>query len=309
MQWGHIKTLFILSFLILNIYLLVQFVDRQQNSADMGVLDSGNENASYEELFEQENITITADLNQDQAETNYINVSEKEFTDEEVGQLNNISGLDATLVDDNFILAQFEEPLSLPANLTKNSVSDLVAPYLLYPEQYTYWAWDEEANVFMYFQQKDNKPIYYNQNALLLFYVNDKNEITHYTQTMLGDVEKQGNTEEIISPIKAIGSLYDRGSLTQDENVSDVDLGFLSRIESQVFAPTWMIIINEEETYFVNAIEGLLYSEEESVFVQKAIANNLGIIRLLPDENDMKAPAIVVLNQKLDSEENRSELE
>ncbi|WP_087973885.1 two-component system regulatory protein YycI [Oceanobacillus rekensis] len=309
MQWGHIKTLFILSFLVLNIYLLVQFVERQQNSAEMGVLESSNENVSYEELFEQENITISAELSQDLSETNYINVSEKKFTDEEVGQLNNIDGLDATLIDDNFILAQFERPLSLPANLTKDNISDLVAPYLLYPEQYTYWVWDEESNIFMFFQQKDNKPIYFNQNALLLFYVNDNDEITHYTQTMLGDAEQQGNTEEIISPIKAIGSLYDRGSLTQDENVSDVSLGYLSRIESQVFAPTWKVTINEDEIYFVNAIEGLVYSEEESVFIQKAIINNLDIIRLLPEENDMKAPAVVVLNQKLDSEENRSELE
>ena len=37
MQWGHIKTLFILSFLILNIYLITALIDRQK---DIGYLDN-----------------------------------------------------------------------------------------------------------------------------------------------------------------------------------------------------------------------------------------------------------------------------
>ncbi|MFC4024213.1 two-component system regulatory protein YycI [Oceanobacillus longus] len=306
MQWGHIKTLFILSFLVLNIYLLTQFIDKQRDSADIGFL-ADEESGSYEEQFESENIKIP-ELNQDVTEANYINVSEKTFTDEEMDELNNLDGLEATLVEDNFILSQFQKPITLPANPTNSNITNLVAPYLLYPDQFTYWAWDEESNVIVFFQEKDNKPIYFNQNALLLFYLNDKNEITHYTQTMLGDAEQQGNTEESITQLQAIGSLYDRGSLTQDEEVTDISLGFLSRIESQVFAPTWKITIDEENYYFVNAIEGLVYSEDDSIFIQTTMENYIEKIKLLPDENDMKAPTLAVFNQKLDRE-NRSEPE
>lgn len=75
MQWGHIKTLFILSFLILNIYLLVQYVDRQQDS-ERPVLDESKE-SSMEERLESENITIQTELESDVTESNYISVSQK----------------------------------------------------------------------------------------------------------------------------------------------------------------------------------------------------------------------------------------
>ncbi|WP_249872304.1 two-component system regulatory protein YycI [Oceanobacillus saliphilus] len=305
MQWGHIKTLFILSFLILNIYLLVQFVDRQRDS-DIGVLDS--EDQSYEELFESENISLP-DLNEDVTEANYINVSEITFTSEEIDQLNSMEDIAATLVEDNFILTQFEKPLPLPENADVNSITALLAPYMLYPSEYTYWAWNEETNILIFFQEIDNnRTIYFNQNALLLFYINDNDEITHYTQTMLGEAEQQGNAETLLPQINAIGSLYDRGSLAPDEDVTDVELGYLSRIESQVFAPTWRITIDEEENYFINAIENLTYPGEDMEFLQTTIDKYMDKIEILPEDNELKEPFTAVINQKFETE-NRSEPE
>ncbi|WP_067727803.1 two-component system regulatory protein YycI [Oceanobacillus damuensis] len=305
MQWGHIKTLFILSFLILNIYLLIQFVDRQKDS-DLGVLDS--EEQSYEELLASENISIP-DLNQDVTEASYINVSDKKFTSEEMDQLNSMEDLDAALVEDNFILAQFEDPLLVPANANAARITDIVEPYLLYPSEYQYWAWNEEANILLFFQVKDgSRPIYSNQNALLLFYLNDKDEITHYTQTMLGEAEQQGNAETLLPPLNAIGSLYDRGTLTQDEKVTELELGYLSRIESQVFAPTWRITINHEENYFINAIENLTYPGDDMEFLESTITNYMEKIEALPEEEELKEPFEAVIDQKFE-EENRSETE
>ncbi|WP_337017298.1 two-component system regulatory protein YycI [Oceanobacillus massiliensis] len=310
MQWGHIKSLFILSFLILNIYLLFQYVERQRDS-DVENLDSGD-NAPLEEQLASENITITADTDQEVTEANYISASQRSFTNEEVDQLNGIDNLQATLSGTYFILSQFDKPIPVPEDADADSITALVTPYLLDPDDYAYWGWDEELNIIMFFQRKEGRTVYLNQNALLLFYLNDKNEITHYTQTMLGEAKKQGNTESLSQPRQAIGSLYQSRDLIQDQEVTDVQLGFVSRInseESQVFAPTWKVTVDGEKNYFVNAIEGIIYPGNDTEFLKMTLAENyMGKISLLPEDNELKAPATAVFNQKLE-QENRSETE
>ncbi|WP_010648862.1 two-component system regulatory protein YycI [Oceanobacillus massiliensis] len=310
MQWGHIKSLFILSFLILNIYLLFQFVERQRDS-DVENLESGD-NASLEEQLASENITITADTDQEVTEANYISASQRSFTNEEMEQLNSIDNLQATLSGTYFILSQFDKPIPVTEDADEDSITALVTPYLLDPDDYAYWGWDEELNIIMFFQRKEGRTVYLNQNALLLFYLNDKNEITHYTQTMLGEAKKQGNTESLSQPRQAIGSLYQSRDLIQDQEVTDVQLGFVSRInseESQVFAPTWKVTVDGEKNYFVNAIEGIIYPGNDTEFLKMTLAENyMGKISLLPEDNELKAPATAVFNQKLE-QENRSETE
>src|SRR5690625_6442143 len=87
MQWSQIKTLFILTFLILNIYLAVQLINKQKQ-ADLAVLEHGQ--SSFEEVLQSENITIPDSL-QDEAEERFISVRQKVFTEEDI---EGISGQD-----------------------------------------------------------------------------------------------------------------------------------------------------------------------------------------------------------------------
>ena len=309
MQWGHIKTLFILSFLILNIYLLIQYVDRQQDS-ERPALDESKE-TSLEEQLESEDIKIQTEIESDIAESNYISVSQKKFTEEEKSMLNSINNITAAVIDDEFVVAQLNEPIPIPINASDSRVTELLAPYLAYADEYNFWGWNEDYRVLIFSQSKEGRTIYLNGSAIILAYLNQDNEVTHYTQMMLGESSKQGSDQTINPPIQAIGTLFERNNLIQDDAVTEVRLGFLSRIPTEgthVFAPTWKVTVNESRNYFVNAIEGLVYAGTDKEFLNNTINDNITRIGSLPEESEIKEAALHALEQSLEVG-NRSEIE
>ncbi|MFC3041072.1 two-component system regulatory protein YycI [Virgibacillus xinjiangensis] len=310
MQWGNIKTVFILCFLVLDVFLLWQFMEKQKQ-ADISVLEE--QNSSIESQLEAENITI-GDIEIETTEEPYISVHPKNFTEEEVGLLGAKEGVQAEMVSDNLIAGRFEEPIPLPANVEKEDIEEMVRPYVFNPGEYTFWEWDEELNALIFFQKKNDRPIYYNQSALLIVYLNDQDEMTFYTQTMLGEAEIQENNQTMIQPRRAVEILYNRGALYPEDEVSDMSIGYLTRVPLedgvQVFAPTYNITVTNESgerKFLVNALEGI-QSTVNDEFYQEFIQNSLVNINTLNEDNEMKEPLLNLLNGKL-QEENRSETE
>jgi len=312
MQWSHIKTLFILSFLLLNIYLIIQFVDKQ-NASDISVLDSAE--SSLEEQLTSENITLEGvDLETDLTGAAYTEVNQKNLTDEELRELSNFEGQTPAVINNNFIVSQFEEPVELPQTTTYETMDGLLDNYILYPDQYEFWGWNTDMNVLIFFQKRNDWPIYFNQNGLVLAYLNDSNEITHYTQTILGEGEAQGGEKTLIQPLQAIGSLYNRGDLRPNEAVTNVAMGYYSRIATegtQVFAPTWKVTVvneaeDEERNYFVNAIEGLVHESDNTLFLTQILGDNISKIQSLDDDSEIKEDILNQMENKLELG-NRSE--
>lgn len=225
--------------------------------------------------------------------------------------LNSIENLTAAVIDDEFIVAQLNEPVPIPINASDSRITELLAPNLAYADEYTFWDWNEDYRVLIFSQSKEGRPIYLNGSAIILAYLNQDNEVTHYTQMMLGESSKQGTAQAINPPIQAIGTLFERNNLIQDDVVTEVKLGFLSRIPaegSHVFAPTWKVTVNESRNYFVNAIEGLVYAGTDKEFLNETIEKNITRIGSLPEESEIKESALHALEQSLEIG-NRSEIE
>lgn len=298
MQWGHIKTLFILSFLILNIYLLVQFMDKQ-NDADNGILD--NRELAIEDQLKAENITIPKFETEELEKEAYISVSQKKFLDEELQPLTAVKGLQSEVVDQNLLVSELEDPIPVSKNATDEEISNLVKSQILFPDHYTYWGWNEELNILIFFQEIDDRPIYFSQNGLILAYLNEENKITHYTQTMLDKATQQGDLQTLIKPIRSIEVLYNQHYLKSDEEVTNkVVLGYYARLlteGNQVFAPTWRVNVNGERNYFVNAIEGLVSPENEIEFLHATISSDQKKIEALDDSSQIKASMLAVINK------------
>ncbi len=110
----------------------------------------------------------------------------------------------------------------------------------------------------------------------MLLFLNEENEIVFYTQTMLGDTESLAEKRKLMRPMEAIETLYIANELPQDSHIDNVNIGFYTRVpfetEVQVFAPIWRINVNGERDYFVNAIEGFIFSTDEEEFLEQAIA-------------------------------------
>ncbi|WP_405098075.1 two-component system regulatory protein YycI [Oceanobacillus sp. FSL H7-0719] len=312
MQWGHIKTLFILSFLILNIYLVSAFIDRQQ---DVSYLD--NQELPIEDQLAAEKITY-GDINVDVTESTYISVIRKLLTSKEIELLNGKEDQTIEVIDKNMIAAALEKPVSIPKNANREIIEELIQEKVLYGNEYFLWNWNEELNLLVFFQKKEGQDIYYNENGLLLVYLNDNNEITHYTQTILGESEVQGDLVALNQPTQVIGILYKGNYLNRGDEITHVEPGYYSRIATeggiQVFAPTWKVTVNDERNHFVNAIEGIVYENDELEFLQNVMIDNKGRLTSLDDENELRNSMIQELDKRLEIDtrleiDNRSETE
>src|SRR5690625_1876887 len=204
MQWSQIKTLLILSFLILNGYLLVQFLEKREQ-ADLGTLD--HQQSSIEEQLKSEAIKVN-ELPEERYEESYISVKPQLFKKKDLEEVNNLVKQDLVTINKSQIMSELEKPIEVKRNKDQKYFETLIEDMVLYAEDYTFWNWDKEKNILIYFQEKEGRTIYYNQNGLLLLFLNEKNEVTFYTQTYLGKTESQEEKRELITPLTAIEILY-----------------------------------------------------------------------------------------------------
>src|SRR5699024_1070849 len=68
----------------------------------------------------------------------------------------------------------------------------------------------------------------------------------------------------------------------------------------QVFVPTWKITVNDEQYYFVNAIEGIVFPGDETEFFKQVIDSSLSKIHKMEKNITLKESLIRQLNQKME---------
>lgn len=300
MQWSQIKTLLILSFLILNVYLLIQFLEKREQE-DIGVLE--HQQSSIEEQLQSESIVINQ-LPTDQYEETYISVKPKLFTEADLDLLSKLSlKQKSVIVNKNSIISQLKDRVTVSEDDSKKTFEKLLENMTLYSDDYTFWNWNKELNIVVFFQKDGERPIYYNQNGLLLLFLNDDNDILFYVQTYLGEAEQHAEKRELITPLKAIEILYNQNELHFGDEISSINIGFHTRVplESgvQVFVPIWKVNVNQNKDYFVNAIEGVVFSNDEDEFLIEAILNNIDRTEMIQDDEIMKALILNTLGNKL----------
>lgn len=304
MQWKQIKTLFILCFLVLNVYLLFMFFDKQEAS-DYGVADS--QTPALKELLESEDITISADLPEEELNESYISVSQKQFSDKDMEFLDGLDNQQTEVINSKMIISRFDEPVAIPEDADSSLITDLVKSRVLSPDSYTYGTWNKKMNVLVFSQKKSGRPIYFNQSGIILIYLNDENEMTSYTQTMLGKTSTPSDKESLISPMTAIEVLFQDNRLWSGDEITEVNMGFHTRIPlesgEQLFAPTWAVTVNEEENFYVNAIENLVFSSNEETFLTDAISSTIEKVQKLPDDNELNRFIINRLESKINNKQ------
>lgn len=305
MQWGHIKTLFILSFLILNIYLISAFIERHE---DVGFLD--NQELPIEDQLASEDISYE-NIEVEVTQSAYISVMQRELTDEDISVLENRREQNAEVFNRNLVVSELEDPISVNDSLSAAELEAALLPNVLYGEEYRFWNWNENLDILVFFQEKEGETIYYNENGLLLAFLNENQEITHYTQTILGESEVQGDLVQLNQPTQVIGQLFNANYLNRGDEVTDAKIGYYSRIAAegiQVFAPTWNITVNGEENHFINAIEGVIYDSDPNEFLRSVMGEQAVRINTLDEDNDLRVSVIGELEERLERE-NRSETE
>jgi regulatory protein YycI of two-component signal transduction system YycFG len=266
MDWSKIKTIFIFTFLILDVYLFLQFLTiRDANKYEVAT------EASLEEKLKADGIKYV-DLPKDSIKAQYLSAEPKVFTKSDIaklkGQYAALGGDPATTLD-----VTLQSPFQLDTKFDPNSLTSFVKENVLYGDDYQFWDKDDKTKTITYFQQFENSPLYQNINGMITFHYDESNQIVSYQQTYLEGFEKLTAKEEILPPLKAMETLHQKGELKPKSNITKIELGYSTLVQlaaSQVLAPTWRFVINGKESLFVNAFEGQIiqFNSNETTSVE-----------------------------------------
>ena len=255
MDWNKTKSIFIVVFLILNVFLYSQYLSSYNEAQKVEILSEKKIDA----MLNDDNIRY-GNLPENIETAPYISTKVRAFTVEDVP---NSSTQEGRVVDNKEMHVSFIKPVALGGSITRENLTEFARTYIKGGEKYTLWEIDEEKRTALLFQKVNNQTFYYNVNGHIRIYWNEKNEITNYEQTMLEKIEALEQQEPVLPPIKMIELLYTRNLLKPDSQVTSMKLGYSTYVqitETQVFTPTWEIRVKpdegKEEVFFINAVAG-----------------------------------------------------
>lgn len=257
MDWNKTKTMFIIVFLILDIFLFVQF-SRQYSDSKIEQL---KEDPSIEDRLEDARITYNITLPSESIKVQYVNAKTKKFTEKDIKDLAN----QTVTIGPNktSLFATFKKPVKLKSSSDPIQLETFISESenVLYGSQYKYWGYNKDKNEIIFYQAYEDKQFFKNESGQLVLNLNDKNEIVSYKQTILEKMEKRGG-EKALPIITAISNLYAKNMILAKSEVVKAELGYYTLIpqtESQMLVPTWHFVVKHGKVYddlFVNAIEG-----------------------------------------------------
>lgn len=249
MDWSKIKTIFIVTFLILDVYLLYQFMQiRDANKYEIITETSLEDKLKADDIkyVDPPKMPIT-----DQ----YVSAKLRAFKNEDLIKL---KGQTPEIKNGDILNSTFINPVPLPDKLDSSALSNFMKDNILFGDHYQIWKKTDKKIIC--YQQYDGKTIFQNINGMLTINLNKDNQIVSYEQTYLEGFERLNKKEEVLAPLNAIETLHQNNKLQPKSKVTKIELGYSSTLiqlaASQVLAPTWHIVVDDKESLYVNALEG-----------------------------------------------------
>lgn len=256
-DWSRTKTIFIITFFVLDLFLGYQLYQKESENQFEYISESSvkiedqlkNAGITYEELPE-----VPKKLSHVIGETHT-------FSKDEIAEVSS-DELTFTASEDNKSLhASFDEPITMIG--AEGEAKSVLASYALFSDEYILSEHlSEKGKELVFIQTYEERPIYQKEespNGQIIVQLNKDGNVKSFSQTYLNTSE-EGKEQEILSAIKAINQLYNKNKLENEDEITQIELGYYSLIEGkvQVLAPTWYIEVNEERHYYINAINGLI---------------------------------------------------
>ena len=255
MDWNKTKSIFIIVFAILNVFLYSLYLERYKEAESVVFLTE----SSNEEKLEAEGITYS-NLPEAAGQLPYVTGTMKTFVATDVPGVD----LKENRRNDKLLSVSFTEPIPLDDKISTETLEEFVEETIYEGEQYGLWKIEEQQKRAMFFQEINGEPLFYSDSGNLQVYWNDDGEITHYEQAIFENIVEGEQQKDLISPVQAIHNLYQKRFLPSNTEIDSADLGYSEYVtvseNTQMFLPTWRIQATFEdgtaEEFFVNAVKG-----------------------------------------------------
>lgn len=254
MDWSKTKSIFIIVFAILNVFLYSLYLDRYTEGQKLEELTI----PSIDEKLELENITYE-NLPENTGSEAYVTGKKKLFVASDVPGVD----LQMNTMNEHALTVKFDEPIPLSGEVSEEALEEFVEDTIYEGDNYVFWKMDEDQQEALFFQEVKGKPLFYSENGQLTLHFNKNAEVTHYEQTLFENIEEAELKKKVIPPLQAIHTLYQRQILQPNTHIDSAALGYTEYVtvseNTLMFLPTWRINVTLEdgtkEEYFVNAIK------------------------------------------------------
>ncbi|MBC1435968.1 hypothetical protein HB848_11520 [Listeria rocourtiae] len=254
MDWKKTETIFIIAFLILDIFLLVLFIDSRMSSSPTPLVSQ-----TLEEKLKSENITY-GKIPSNPEVGSYLSTEPLAFTQTDI---NDLKGQSIMVQNDNQrIYSILKKPVKIDPDKYGADLMPFLKSDVFEGDRYTYWSFDRERREMTFNQKIDGRPVLFNTNGQIIFTLNQANEVISYRQTMLGDTQMFDEKDDVISGTDALEVLHQHGDLKQNSKIVNTTLGYYNLVSlpsSDVYLPVWAFeVIHDKQTTFflVNGLEG-----------------------------------------------------
>lgn len=256
-DWSRTKTIFIVTFFVLDLFLGYQLYQKQSNNQFEYISESS---VKIEDQLKNAGITYT-ELPEVPKQLSHVIGETYTFSKKDIAKLSS-DELTVSVTDDyKKLLFSFHEPKTVIG--VEDEAKNVIASHGLFNDEYIFSKpLSTKGKELVYIQTYNGRPIYQkegSENGQIIVALDDDGNVTKFSQTYL-KTNEEGNEQEILTAIKAINQLYNKNKLEKNDEITEIELGYYSLIEGkvQVLAPTWFIEVNEERYYYVNAINGLI---------------------------------------------------
>ncbi|BAB07743.1 two-component system regulatory protein YycI [Halalkalibacterium halodurans] len=258
MDWSRTKSIFIVIFLLINLFLTWQLLDKK-SANQIAILNE----SSIQEILNDNNISIHVELPEIKPSGLHLVGKKQEWTQAMVDVVplpaDNLSFPEPTR-----LVATLDEPYPISDQNMGQQLRSFVNTYVLNGSAYQFGAFDQDNRRLPLYQQYEGFTTYTYEDGQLVLNFNEKQEIIGYEQSIL-EFEEHGREHDLMSSLRAIEGLYTDQLLRMNQAVTAIEFGYHSLVHQegaiQVFAPMWQITVvdeqeGEQNTYLINAIGG-----------------------------------------------------
>lgn len=243
MNFKRIETIFIVAFIILNIFLFNSLVDRR----NLHYVSTTADQIDLLEDMRQANIQLPTFDDQNQ-QAYAIQANNYDILEEEASQLEGQVGIvEEGLYYTSFLSNPIELEGSVEEGFTQADYDKLAnflrSPQVLFGEEYALGKLDKENGVFIYYHVVNGIPIM-DGTSQIIFYIDTDNNVFSYHQLYIGETMQQGNPIQTISDLDAVKSAYQNNEISANTLVKKPVLAYQRTLyldDLSMYVPVWTI--------------------------------------------------------------------
>lgn len=272
MDYKRVQIILIITFSILNLYLLTVFLEKD----DAFNFGDSSTTVNLEEGLRNDNIQ-SPELSRENEEIAVIKTDKNMFLREHASSLKN----QTTRMDSNLLFSILSEPIELDFETKGLTLTNRLKPLqefkdsgnVLEGTKYDFISYQELNQRIYYVQHSEDGIPIADGTATLVFHVNADHEVVSYEQTYAGDSETQGRLRTVISEQKAVESLYLNNQIPDDSTIRLLTLSYyqtLSLKDMNIYSPMWYVeIVRENVGIQVKRVDALTGSIISAPVVQE----------------------------------------